>query len=213
MLLHISNFSPFITESYSLAWMYHSLFAHWLVAAAAAAAAAKSLQSCLTLCNPRDGSPPGSPVPGILQARTLEWVAISFSNAWKWEVKSESEVAQLCPTPSGPMDCSPPGSSVHGILQAGVLEWGAFSWLVEEHLNCFPWGTPSNKTAMNFHIEFLCESKFAFPCDEGPEGSCWLTAIRLHTSLLFKKLPYCFSECLSHSTFLPAFGTVTIFLF
>ena len=49
--------------------------------AAAAAAAAKSLQSCLTLCNPIDGRPPGSPVPGILQARTLEWVAISFSNA------------------------------------------------------------------------------------------------------------------------------------
>ena len=48
---------------------------------AAAAAAAKSLQSCLTLCNPIDGSPPDSPVPGILQARTLEWVAISFSNA------------------------------------------------------------------------------------------------------------------------------------
>ena len=48
---------------------------------AAAAAAAKSLQSCPTLCDPRDGSPPGSPVPGILQARTLEWVAISFSNA------------------------------------------------------------------------------------------------------------------------------------
>ena len=53
----------------------------------AAAAAAKSLQSCLTLCNPRDGSPPGCPIPGILQARTLEWVAISFSNAWKWKVK------------------------------------------------------------------------------------------------------------------------------
>ena len=50
-------------------------------AAAAAAAAAKSLQSCLTLCDPIDGSPPGSPVPGILQARTLEWVAISFSKA------------------------------------------------------------------------------------------------------------------------------------
>ena len=49
--------------------------------------AVKSLQSCLTLCDPRDGSPPGSPVPGILQARTLEWVAISFSNAWKWKVK------------------------------------------------------------------------------------------------------------------------------
>ena len=55
---------------------------------------AKSLQSCPTLCNPTDGSPPGSPVPGILQARALEWVAISFSNAWKWkvEVKSLSRV-------------------------------------------------------------------------------------------------------------------------
>ena len=49
-----------------------------------AAAAAKSLKSCLTLCDPTDGSPRGSPVPGILQARTLEWVAISFSNGWKW---------------------------------------------------------------------------------------------------------------------------------
>ena len=53
----------------------------------AAAAAAKSLLSCPTLCDPTDGSPPGFPVPGILQARTLEWVAISFSNAWKWKVK------------------------------------------------------------------------------------------------------------------------------
>ena len=52
--------------------------------------AAKSLQSCLTLCDPIDGSPPGSPVPGILQARTLEWVAMSFSNAWNWKVKGKS---------------------------------------------------------------------------------------------------------------------------
>ena len=52
--------------------------------------AAKSLQSCPTLCDPIDGSPPGSPVPGILQARTLKWVAISFSNAWKWKVKVKS---------------------------------------------------------------------------------------------------------------------------
>ena len=51
---------------------------------------AKSLQSCLTLCDPIDGSPSGSPVPGILQARTLEWVAISFSHAWKWKVKAKS---------------------------------------------------------------------------------------------------------------------------
>ena len=55
-----------------------------------AAAAAKSLQSCPNLCDPIDGSPPGSPVPGILQARTLEWVVISFSKAWKWKVKVKS---------------------------------------------------------------------------------------------------------------------------
>ena len=55
----------------------------------AAATAAKLLQLCLTLCDPIDGSPPGSPVPGILQARTLEWVAISFSNACKWKVKGK----------------------------------------------------------------------------------------------------------------------------
>ena len=54
------------------------------------AAAAKSLQLCPTLCDPTDGSPPGSPVPGILQARTLEWVAISFSSVWKWTVKVKS---------------------------------------------------------------------------------------------------------------------------
>ena len=55
-----------------------------------AAAAAKSLQLCPTLWDPIDGSPPGSPIPGILQARTLEWVTISFSNAWKWKVKVKS---------------------------------------------------------------------------------------------------------------------------
>ena len=62
----------------------------WGMVAMSAAAAAKSLQSCLTLCDPVDGSPPGSPIPGILQARTLEWVAIFFSNAWKWKVKVKS---------------------------------------------------------------------------------------------------------------------------
>ena len=64
------------------------------------AAAAKSRQSCLTLCDPIDGSPPGSPVPGILQARTRECIAISFSNAWKWKVKVKSlSCVQLFSTP------------------------------------------------------------------------------------------------------------------
>jgi len=62
--------------------------------------AAKSLQSCPTLCEPIDGSPRGSPIPGALQARTLEWVAISFSNAWKWKVKVKSlSLVQLLSTP------------------------------------------------------------------------------------------------------------------
>ena len=93
------------------------------------AVAAKSLQSCPTLCDPIDGSPPGSPVPGSLKARILEWVAISFSNAWKWKgkVKSFSRVQLFC----NPMDCSLPGSSVHGIFQAKVLEWIAIAFSIK----------------------------------------------------------------------------------
>ena len=65
-----------------------------------AAAAAKPLPSCLTLCDPIDGSPPGFPIPGILQERTLEWVAISLSNVWKWKVKGKSlSRVQLFATP------------------------------------------------------------------------------------------------------------------
>ena len=92
-----------------------------------AAAAARSLQSCPTLCNSIDSSPPGSPVPGILQARTLEWVAISFSSAWKWKVKVKL-LAQSCLTLSDPMDCSLSGSSVQGIFQPRVREWGAIAF-------------------------------------------------------------------------------------
>ena len=88
-------------------------------------AAAKLLQSCPTLCDPIDGSPPGSPIPGILQARTLEWVAILLQ---RMKMKSESEVAQLCPTLSDPMDYSLPAFSIHGIFQARVLEWGAIAF-------------------------------------------------------------------------------------
>ena len=136
------------------------------------AAAAKSLQSCLTLWDPIDGSPPGFPVRGILQARTLEWVAISFSNAWKWKVNVL--VAQSCPTLCDPMDCSPSGSSVHGIFQARVLEWGAcaikptWKWKSERvsrsvvsdslwphglgptRLLC-PWNSPCKNTGVDNH--------------------------------------------------------------
>ena len=95
------------------------------------AAAAKSLQSCPILCDPIDGSPPGTSVPGILQARTLEGCHFLLQFM---KVKSESEVAQSCPTPSDPMDCSPSGSSIHGIFQARVLEWGAIAFSVSKLL-------------------------------------------------------------------------------
>ena len=71
-------------------WRAWQPTAHGVARIEHAAAAPKSLQSCLTLCDPTDSSPPGSAVSGILQARTVEWVAISFSNAWKWKVKVKS---------------------------------------------------------------------------------------------------------------------------
>ena len=93
---------------------------------AAAAVAAKSFQLCPTLCDPIDGSPPGSLVPGILQARILEVGCHFLLQCMK--VKSESEVTQSCPTLIDPMDCSLPDSSVHGIFQARVLELGAIAF-------------------------------------------------------------------------------------
>ena len=110
-----------------------------------AAAATKSHQSCPTLCNPIDSSPPSSAIPGILQARTLEWLTISFSNTWKWKVKvkllSSVRLSDL-------MDCSPPGSSVHGIFQARVLEWGA---VVFSNLKRY--------TNLNFHSNIIYNSE------------------------------------------------------
>ena len=96
----------------------------------AAAAAAKLLQSCPTLCDPIEGSPPGSPIPGILQGKNTGVGCHFLLQCMK--VKSESEVAQSCPTLSDAMDCSPPGSSIHGIFQARVLEWGVIAFSNQE---------------------------------------------------------------------------------
>ena len=106
----------------------------------AAAAVAKSLQSCPTLCDPIDGSPPGSHHPWDSPGKNTGVGCHFLLQCMK--MKSESEVAQSCPTLSDPTDCSPPGSSVHGIFQARVLEWGAItadktgwqvtSWLLDE---------------------------------------------------------------------------------
>ena len=119
---------------------------------ASAAAAAKSLQSCLTLCDPIDSSPPGSPVPGILQARTLEWVAIFFSNAWKWKVKVKSlSRVQLC----DPMDCSLPGSSIHGISR-------------QEYWSGVPLPSPVSPLVVNKYTDTLKLHKACFSSDFYP---------------------------------------------
>ena len=107
----------------------------------AAVAAAKSLWSCPALCNPIDGSPPGSPVPGILQARTLEWVAISFSNAWKWKVKVKSlSCVRLSVTPwTGAYQAPPSMGFSRQEYWSGVPLTPANSW--EKHQTHHSWGT------------------------------------------------------------------------
>ena len=95
-----------------------------------ASASAKLLQSCPTLCDPIDGSPPGSPVPGKSPGKNTGVGCHFLLQCIK--VKSKSEVAQSCPTRRDPMDCSLPDSSVHGICQARVLEWGAIVFSVRQ---------------------------------------------------------------------------------
>ena len=97
----------------------------------ATAAAAKLLQSCPTLCDPMDCSPPGSFIHGIFQAKVLEWGAIVFSDSAIKKNEAAATAAkslQSCPTLCDPMDCSLPGSSIHGIFQARVLEWVAIAF-------------------------------------------------------------------------------------
>ena len=101
----------------------------YLIYTAAAAAAAKSLQSCPTLCDPIDGSSPDSPVPGILQARTMEWVAISFSNACKWKVKVKSlSCVRLFATPWTAAYQAPPsmGFSRQEYWSGGAIAFSAY---------------------------------------------------------------------------------------
>ena len=110
-----------------------SMFQGILQQSAAAGAAAKSLQSCPTLCDPMDGSPPGSPGPWDSPGKSTGVGCHFLLQCMK--VKSESEVAQSCPTLHDPMDCILPDSSVHGIFQARALEWGAIAFLGTE-LSC-----------------------------------------------------------------------------
>ena len=107
----------------------------------AAAAAAKSVQRCPALCNPIDGSPSGSPFPGILQARTLEWVAISFSNAWKWKVRVKSlSCVRLLETPWTAAYQAPPSMDFPG-KSTGV---GCHCLLRKFKLEVVKWRPPNS---------------------------------------------------------------------
>ena len=125
--------------------LYH--YHHLGRPAAAAAAAAKLLQSCPTLHDPTDGSPPGSPIPGILQARTLEWVAISFSSAWKWKVKGSRSVVS---------DSSQP----HGLQPTRLLHpWDFPGKSTGVGCHCLLWGSPrsikTNKRIVSFGFTIM----------------------------------------------------------
>ena len=118
-------------------------------------AVAKSLQSCPTLCDPVDGIPPGSPVPGILQARTLEYVAISFSNAWKWKVKGKSlSRVQLFVTSLTVAPHAPPSMGFSrqeywsGVLSPKLKDVNSFPWE-------FPISLPLSQENLELHWYFL----------------------------------------------------------
>ena len=128
----LSEFSTITHPSWeALQCMAHSFFEldKAVVHVIRLVAAAKSLQSCPTLCDPIDGSQPGFPVPGILQARTLEWVAISFSNAWEWKVKVKSlSRVQLCGTPWTAAYQAPPSMGFSRQEYWSGVPWS--DWLV-----------------------------------------------------------------------------------
>ena len=137
------------------------------------AAAAKSLQSCPTLCDPIDGSPPGSPVPGILQARTLEWVAIPFSNAWKWKVKVKLlSCVQLLTTPWTAAYQAPlslgfsrqeywsgvplPSPHTHCCSVASVVSDSVQPHRQQPTRLPHPWGSPGKNTGVGCHFLPQC---------------------------------------------------------
>ena len=157
-----------------------------------AAAAAKSLQLCLTLCDPIGGSPPGSPVPGILQARTLEWVAISFSNAWKWKVKGKSlSRVWLLATPWTAAHQAPPPMGVFrqeywsGVPSPSPIKTSAL------------FNSPFKKSYLALHTDSNYYW-FSLLTTQGPRGP-WISIIyttwaqKFHFKILYRgKAPNCF---------------------
>ena len=147
-----------------------------------AAATAKLLQSCPTLCSPIDGSPPGSAVPGILQARTLEWVAISFSNAWRWKVKVKSlSCVRLLATPWTAAHQAPPSmgfsrqedwSGCHRLLPpwtAAPQAPPSMGFSRQEHWSGVPSPSPNTMSSIVFVKFRKAQGKLVFK----PEYLCY----------------------------------------
>ena len=174
--------------------------------AAAAAAAAKSRQSCPTLCDPIHRSPTGSPVPGILQARTLEWVAISFSNAWNWKVKVKllSRV-RLSVTPWTIAYQAPPSMGFSrqeywsGVpLSSQFNGWVTLHWVYVPQLS-YPficWWASRLLPCPGYYKQCCNEhwgTRFSFPSGflsvYAQQWGCWI--IRQFYFQFFKKSPHC----------------------
>ena len=148
-------------------WMLN----HWATREAlknvSAAAAAASLQSCPTLCDPIDSSPPGSPVLGILQARTLEWVAISFSNAWRWKVKVKSlSHVRLSATPCTAAHQAPPSMGLSR----------------QEYWSGVPLPSPKKNVSRHCQMSWGCGR-------EGSKNCSWLRTSTLDKQLSLKPHP------------------------
>ena len=160
----------------------------WEASEYSAAAAAKSLQLCPTLCDPIDGSPPGSPVSGILQVRTLEWVAISFSKAWKWKlkVKSVSHV-RLLATPWTAAYPAPPSMGFSrleywsGVPLPSLSEYSDHSQNKDWLISVYRKGTPSTLLAvmqfgtatMENSMEISSKEKLMIELPCGPTVHSW----------------------------------------
>ena len=146
-----------------------------------AAAAAKSLQSCPTLCDPIDGGPPGSPVPGILQARTLEWVAISFSNAWKGKVKVKSlSRVRLFVTPWSAAYQAPPSMGFSRQEYWSGVPYSALTLFYSncasqlKHISC-------QRTATNSSEVSWCYQGYSLPLYRGAQAAVLLVLVFIFT--------------------------------
>ena len=146
----------------------------------------KSLQLCPTLCDPTDSSPPGSPIPGILQARTVEWVAISFSNAWKWKVKVKSlNRVWLLETPwTAAYKASPSMGFSRQEYWSGVPLPSPMDYIVHGILQAIPFSRGSSQPREWTQVSCMTDRFFtSWATREAPSQRCFLVNVTLHLKI------------------------------